>query len=82
MFTCPSCQKETKTLVVNKMGLGCRACLIRNSNASVALHVNAGLKGEAKNLTEADKKHFLNRAMGPDGQTCVHKDNPSKRWNF
>ena len=81
MFTCPKCKSEVTTLVLREV-LGCHNCQTKRSNSSVALHVKAGLGGEAKNLTETEKKHFLNRGLGADGKTCVCRDNPNKRWTF
>ena len=82
MFKCPSCGSATTTLIAGSLGVGCHICIDSKRNSSSALHVKAGLTGYAKNLTEADKKHFLNRDIGRDGKTCVCKDNPNKRWRF
>jgi hypothetical protein len=81
MFTCPSCKSETPRLCTTGRGhLGCPNCADTRPRVGGELHKRAGLSGEAKNITVADKKHILNRAMGPDGNTCVCKNDPSKRW--
>ena len=82
MFKCPSCGSEATTLIAGSLGVGCHMCVKSVRRTSVNLHNNGGLSGDAKNLTEADKKHFLNRDIGRDGKTCVCKDNPNKRWRF
>jgi protein-arginine kinase activator protein McsA len=80
---CPKCKCETKSLILDGV-LMCRRCYgavaPRTSNAT--LHIKAGLQGEAKNITIAEKNHIMQRTLAADGQTVVHKNNPKKRWKF
>lgn len=81
-FTCPSCGSATKTLLTGIGKLACPKCYTPVNRRSAALHTKAGCEGEAKNITEIDKKHIFNRDIGPDGKTAVCRDNPRKRWNW
>lgn len=84
MFTCPHCNTEAKTLIMTGLGyVGCYACSSNTKRTNDAnYHSKAGLGGDAKNITITEKAHILNRSLGADGKTCVHKDNPSKNWSW
>ena len=81
---CRKCGSETKALILEG-GLVCRRCYgeIKSPNTfNASLHIKAGLQGEAKNITIAEKNHIMQRTIGSDGQTVVHKNNTKKRWKF
>ena len=83
LFNCQKCGCDTKTLVVSNGKLVCPDCKSGyNTSISVANSHQYSILGAAGKVSELQKKHINQRTLGSDGKTVVHKNNPSKRWDW
>ncbi len=83
MFKCPGCGVDTPKLIgVTGVGLKCPMCFVPTKTISPSyMHVKAGLTGEAKNVTVAQKKHMWERTIGENNKV-VMRSNPNREWKW